>query len=34
MKKAELIQQIKDLGAIGVSIAKRVSGFYEDLKTL
>ena len=34
MKKAELIQQIKELGEVGVSIAKRVSGFYEDLKNL
>jgi len=34
MKKAELIQQIKNLGDIGVSIAKNISGFYEDLKDL
>jgi hypothetical protein len=34
MKKAELINQIKEIGDIGVSIAKKISGFYEDLKDL
>lgn len=32
MSKAELIDQIKQTGDIGVSIAKRISGFYNDLK--
>ena len=31
MKKAELINQIKETGEIGVSIAKKISGFYNDL---
>ncbi|MFD0932227.1 hypothetical protein ACFQ0R_06370 [Psychroflexus salinarum] len=32
MDKAELIDQIKETGEIGISIAKTISGFYEDLK--
>ena len=32
MKKAELIDQIKQTGEIGISIAKNISGFYNDLK--
>ena len=34
MKKAELIDQIKETGEIGISIAKKISGFYNDLKNL
>ena len=34
MDKAELIDQIKETGEIGISIAKKISGFYNDLQNL
>ena len=32
MDKAELIEEIKDIGEIGISIAKKITGFYDDLQ--
>ena len=34
MDKAELIDQIKETGEIGISIAKKISGFYNDLQNV
>jgi len=34
MDKAELIDKIKETGEIGISIAKNISGFYNDLRDL